>query len=151
MARLPRTPLDPGVIHSLFRLWREAKSRELRRFAAWAFSEQPLLSRDAFAPDVWSDCDTWFEQSAIAENARAALILAWYRRRPWSDPELAGKVSKEHGLAPPAASCWPRSARPDVANDNLRILPQPQQPGLIDPPPVVRFLTPPLGFGQESA
>ena len=94
-ARLPDTPPEPDVIRSLFRLWREADSSELCRFAAWAFGTQPLLSRDAFAPDAWGDCDTWFERTAAKNDLDAAgapLVLAWYQRSSWSDAELAEKL-----------------------------------------------------------
>jgi hypothetical protein len=80
----------------LYRIWREADSSELRRYAAWAFSTQPVLSRDSFAPEVWGDCDTWFEQAA-SENRyarNAALVLAWYRRSPWSDAELVEELNR---------------------------------------------------------
>ena len=79
----------------MFRLWREADSSELCRFAAWAFGTQPLLSRDAFAPDAWGDCDTWFERTAAKNDLDAAgapLVLAWYQRSSWSDAELAEKL-----------------------------------------------------------
>lgn len=86
----------------MFRLWREADSSELRRFAAWAFSTQPLFSRDTFDPEVWGDCDAWIEQAAASKDEvtgifsiEAALVLAWYRRSPWTDSELAEKLSKE--------------------------------------------------------
>ena len=95
--RLPKTPPEPDVLRLLFLLWRETDSNEVRRLATWAFREQPLLSRDAFPPDTWGDCDTWFEQVASSDNAQAALVLAWYRRRPWSDAELAEKVRKTQG------------------------------------------------------
>lgn len=94
-ARLPKTPPMLDLLRSLFRLWRDADSSEARRFAAWAFCEQPLLLRDAFPPDTWGDCDTWFEQRASSDNTGAALVLAWYRRRPWSDAELAQKVREQ--------------------------------------------------------
>ena len=34
------------------------------RWLPWAFSEQPLVSRDAFPPDTWGECDKWFENAA---------------------------------------------------------------------------------------
>ena len=83
-------PSDPQVIRSLFRLYREASSGHLRWHAAWAFSTQPLLSRDAFTLEDWGECDTWIRREVrqSPQQAGAALVLAWYRRRPWSDSEL---------------------------------------------------------------
>ncbi len=74
-----------------------------------ALSSQRLLSRDAFAPETWGDSDAWLRNATgIAETWRdmwirdepgfehegAALVVAWYRRGPWSDPELAKKLSR---------------------------------------------------------
>lgn len=92
-ARLPKSSPELGLFRSLFQLWREAGSDELRSFAASAFREQPLLSRDAFPADTWGDCDKWLEEIANSAEEPAALVLAWYRRRPWSDSELFQKVS----------------------------------------------------------
>lgn len=96
-ARVSATPPELEVFRSLFRLWREADSSEVRWFSAWAFSAQPLLSRNAFAPDTWGDCDAWLEQCASRnpQQAQAALVLAWYRRCPWSDSDLAERVREQ--------------------------------------------------------
>ena len=82
---------------ALVRLWREADSSGLRQVAAWAFSTQPLLSRDTFAVDAWGDCDAWLEQLPRMhdpDEEYARFVLAWYRRSPWDDSELAEKVSE---------------------------------------------------------
>ncbi len=94
LARLPSTPPEPHVMRSLFVLWREAESSELRRFAAWAFATQPLLARDTFVADFWGDCDAWFEETAPNTDQGAPLVLAWYRCTPWNDSELAEKLRK---------------------------------------------------------
>ena len=98
-----RTLPAPEVLLALFPLWRDADSSEVRRLAAWAFAEQPLLSRDAFPPDTWGDCDAWLEECASDDyQGPAALVLAWYRRRPWSDAELVTKLrEKKHGWQGP--------------------------------------------------
>jgi hypothetical protein len=93
-ARLPDAPPEADVITSLYRLWREADSSELRRLAAWAFATQPLLPRDTFAPDIWGDCDAWLRETASGAHQVAPLVLAWYRRDPWSDSELAETLNK---------------------------------------------------------
>ncbi|MDP6545256.1 MAG: NACHT domain-containing protein [Phycisphaerae bacterium] len=93
-SRLPNTHPEPNVIRALFRLWREADSSELGRYAAWAFATQLVLSRDTFAAEVWGDCDTCFEQTVDEGERNASLVLAWYRRHPWSDSELAEKLSE---------------------------------------------------------
>ncbi|MEK6258086.1 MAG: NACHT domain-containing protein [Planctomycetota bacterium] len=95
---------EPEVLRTLFQLWREADSRELQRLASWAFSAQPLLARDTFPPDTWGDCDAWLKECASTkdEQALAAMVLAWYRRRPWSDSELPEKVSEHE-----KSKLWP--------------------------------------------
>jgi hypothetical protein len=93
-ARLTGTPPEPAIILSLYRLWREAESRELRRFSAWAFSAQPLLPRDTFPVDIWGDCGEWLVKTAHEADPNAPLVLAWYCRSPWNDSELADKASK---------------------------------------------------------
>lgn len=99
--RLTKTPPEPKVIQALFRLWNEAESSELRHFAAWAFSTQPLLERNAFAREAWGDCDNLFVQDNSVADANQAtelsdalLVLAWYRRSPWNDTELVKKLSQ---------------------------------------------------------
>ncbi|MCL4201199.1 MAG: NACHT domain-containing protein [Pirellulaceae bacterium] len=92
--RLPDATPEPCVMMSLYRLWREADSSALRRYAAWAFATQPLLPRDTFAPDVWGDCDAWLQEAAFEAHKVAPLVLAWYRRTPWSDSGLAEKLSE---------------------------------------------------------
>jgi len=98
-SRLPSTPPEPSILLSLYRLWRNSESKDLARFAAWAFVTQPLLPRDTFKADVWGDCDAWFEQlvenlDQLDFNTSALMILAWYRRIPWNDEELAEKLGK---------------------------------------------------------
>ena len=97
-----------------------ADSSELRKFAVWAFSTQPLLPRDTFAPE---DCDAWFEQAQRKDNPRektASLVLAWYRRCPWSDSELAEKLSKtgRHDSFRPTA----REMLPTLGEPGRRVL-----------------------------
>lgn len=108
VARLPATPPAPEVFRALLRLWRDAESSEVQRFAAMAFCEQPLMSRDAFPPDTWGDCDAWLEECASDDyQGPAALVLAWYRRRPWSDAKLVTKLGKKK-------SAWRGPTRDDL-------------------------------------
>lgn len=124
-ARLPATPPALEVFRALFQLWRESDSSEVRRFAAWAFSEQPLLSRDAFAHDTWGDCDAWLEQCASGspKQVAAALVVAWYRRRPWSDAELATKVQEKKVLwsGPTADELLDALGEPTIPNKRLHM------------------------------
>ena len=94
-ARLPNAPPEPHVVRSLFRLWIGSGSSVLQDCAGWALQNQPVLSRDAFAPETWGDCDTWLQDEAASEFGwvQAKLVVGWYRGRPWSDSELADKLS----------------------------------------------------------
>lgn len=93
--------IEPKTILCLYHLWRDSPSNELRRFAAWALSAQPLLARDTFSKTSWGDCDDFLKQvvdgegkGTYSERARAALLVAWYRRAPWDDPEIAARVAE---------------------------------------------------------
>jgi hypothetical protein len=90
------TPVDFAILHALYRLCRESKSRELQRLSGWAFGEQPLLARDAFPIDIWGDCDAWLEETVNQEHEDkfAPVVVAWYRRGPWSDSRIAELVKK---------------------------------------------------------
>jgi len=91
------TPFE--TIKQLFEYWREGVASELVRKSAWAISMQPLFPRDAIPVESWGeDCDPWL-QSQCQENGRsehigAAIVVAWYRRRPWTDTELAKLIEK---------------------------------------------------------
>jgi hypothetical protein len=104
--RLSNTLPEPGLLLSLYHLWREAESGALAWYAAWALAAQPLLPRDTFAPDDWDDCDDWLrevgaEKDRVGDQAmQTALVVGWYRRGPWDDAELAEVVSPSRGWDP---------------------------------------------------
>ncbi len=90
----------PEMLLSLYRIWRGVEFREQTRFVAWALSAQALLPRDTFSKDVWGDCDAFLRKEVTNEEFRwgriqhCALVVAWYRRSPWSDLELVDRTSK---------------------------------------------------------
>ncbi len=86
---LPDVPPEPDVIRSLFQLWHDSDFSALRQVAARALFTLPLLPRDSFAPESWGDCDIWLKNRTGWFEGPAALVVAWYRRGPWSDGELA--------------------------------------------------------------
>jgi hypothetical protein len=55
-----------------------------------------LLARDAFPIDIWGDCDAWLEETVNQEHEDkfAPVVVAWYRRGPWSDSRIAELVKK---------------------------------------------------------
>ena len=91
-------PSEAALLRSLYRLWQKATPslERLAHFASWAFSAQRLLPRDTFSDDDWGDCDTWLRQAEPDDDTayHAGLVVAWYRRAPWNDTELAEKLSK---------------------------------------------------------
>lgn len=90
---LPDTPPDKDAVVKLFRLWQDASSSEVRRYACWALACQPLLARDAIAASSWGDCDEVFHRRPLDYTEEdAVLVLAWYRRSPWSDEQLLSKL-----------------------------------------------------------
>lgn len=88
-----KTP-QPEIILQLYHLWRHADSKELRRFASWAFAAQPRLPRNAFAQETWGDCDNWIKLEQKEGVTNSWATLAWYRQSPWNDKELAQKISE---------------------------------------------------------
>jgi hypothetical protein len=118
--KLLLSPPALDVFHSLFRLWRYAESPEVRRFAAWAFSEQPLLPRDKFPTDLSGFDEAWLKECLSNKvHLGAAMVLTWYRRSPWSDAELAAKLRE-------LKTSFPHSG--DINDDLCAAL------GVIDPP-----------------
>jgi hypothetical protein len=84
----------------LLQLWRTGKSYELGRFSAWAISSQPLLDRDALKKEPWDRAIDAFLGATADKSGddyverMAALVLAWYRRAPWNDEDLAAEFDK---------------------------------------------------------
>ncbi len=91
---------EPEMISSLYRLWRQQKSKKLGCYPAWALQTQQLLPRDTFSKDTWGDCDLFLRHIITDENFQwseqrlTALVVGWYRRAPWSDAELVEQLSK---------------------------------------------------------
>jgi hypothetical protein len=88
------------MLLTLYRLWRSLQFKEQARFAAWGLSAQSLLDRNAFSNDVWGDCDDAL-RTAVAEDeyrvrriGLCGLVVAWYRRSPWTDAELVELLSR---------------------------------------------------------
>ena len=87
------TPSSALVLRSLYRLW-SSESGEFSRFASWAFGRQPLLPRDTFATDDFPNAHSLYDTTTDNEPSSALIVLAWYRRAPWSDVELLSKISQ---------------------------------------------------------
>jgi hypothetical protein len=93
-------PPKPEMLLALYQLWRQLESRAQARFPAWAVSTQRLLPRDTFNNNVWGDCDSFLREAVSKEDRwseqirKAALVVGWYRRAPWTDMELVEHLSK---------------------------------------------------------
>ena len=103
MGELSVVPPEAEMILSLFRVWHQLDSEEQTRYPAWALATQRLLPRHTFSRDVWGDCDLFLSQ-AISDRLRSkqlsGLVIAWYRRSPWSDDQLAKIVNSHFGHSP---------------------------------------------------
>lgn len=94
-------PISSETFKQLFSFWREGAASELARKSAWAMSTQPLFPRNAFDVKFWGeDCSFWlqsqWQESARSERTGAAIVVAWYRRSPWTDKELAKMIEGHH-------------------------------------------------------
>ncbi len=100
MHRLTSLPPRPGLLISLYRIWREAESEEVARYAAWAFATQPLLPRDTFEDSAWGDCESVLRRAVDGSDRAAgfgfdaAMVIAWYRRAPWEDSILVRMIAE---------------------------------------------------------
>lgn len=94
---LTKSP-DPELLLILFKLWRRVESVEQALYPAWALAAQPLLPRDTFDRDIWGDCDGFLHEVLDGDDTRsitlAAFVVAWYRRAPWTNAELAELLNK---------------------------------------------------------
>jgi hypothetical protein len=96
LMRLP----EPEMILTLYHLWRRLDSKAQARYPAWALAMHQLLPRDTFNNTVWGDCDLFLHQAFTESESEldviqiGALVVGWYRHAPWSDVELAEKLSK---------------------------------------------------------
>jgi len=89
---------NPDVLGRLFTLWRQSPDWHTKRMAWLALATQPVVSRDD-GPRCGSILDADFE-SLLQEYDRmeddrerlAVLVVAWYRRTPWSNTEIAARA-----------------------------------------------------------
>lgn len=97
--RLRAFPPKPSMIQALYRWWRSPRLK-VALAAAAALAHQPLLPRDALPHETWGDCDGWLRKpdysgrTIDAMSLQAAFVVAWYRRAPWTDEQLAEEISK---------------------------------------------------------
>ncbi|MFN2377541.1 MAG: NACHT domain-containing NTPase [Candidatus Binatia bacterium] len=100
--QLMDAPPKAEWIVKLAGLWSQSRTPESARFFCWAIYSQELLSRDAIDVALWGDLDSLIRRAVElkgpgfneAPQRHAALVLAWYRRSPWSDEELVSVAAK---------------------------------------------------------
>lgn len=99
--RLFSQPPSPELLLTLFGIWRKVDISEHAHFLSWALYSQKLLPRDTFKREVWGDCNTFLHANIVDDKGNTsiccALVVAWYRRSPWSDAELAELVGQAIG------------------------------------------------------
>ncbi len=91
-------PANPDVLGRLFTVWRECTDPEVRRLASWALATQPVVPRDEgrrCASILDAQFESLLREYDKIEDKRerlAVLVVAWYRRAPWSDAEIASRA-----------------------------------------------------------
>jgi hypothetical protein len=99
-----------GLLVRLLSLWWGSTVPEIRRLAAWAFKDLPLLPRDpqplrgfgGKAESLVSMVRNSLEKPKSREAEAATLVAAYYLRSPWTDAELL-RLVKENRSANLAA------------------------------------------------
>jgi hypothetical protein len=91
-------PATPDVVGRLFTLWRHSPDQEVQDNALWALTNQPVVSRDdgpqcaSISNSEFDSLLQEFDQLEVTDEKVAVLVVAWYRRAPWSDREIADRA-----------------------------------------------------------
>ncbi len=92
---------DPDVLSSLLALWKNSPLPDVKERARWAIAELPIIDRE-LKPLPKPDADSLHfikEKSSLNFSdepwaKEAALVIAFYWKKPWNDIELAEKVKE---------------------------------------------------------
>jgi hypothetical protein len=125
--RVCPNPIPKKAMLCLFQLWSDTPTPEQSRFFAWALGAQPLWPRDSLGKAVWGECDDFLRRctprrEAQSESRVAALVVAWYRRGPWTDEDLVrefGSLLDEHTPTPTIRDLF--QGLGDAGKDALRM------------------------------
>lgn len=88
----------PDVLSRLLDLWKNSPLPDVKRTARYAISAMPIIDRE-FKPLPEPDADSiqfieemYSQYDLFAKEA--ALVIAFYWKKPWTDDELAEKVKE---------------------------------------------------------
>jgi hypothetical protein len=93
--RVWKLPANPDILGRLFTLWRHSPYREIQIMAVRSLANQPVVSRDdgpRCASISNSEIESLLQKYDRLEDTEekvAVLVVAWYRRAPWSDGVIA--------------------------------------------------------------
>ena len=98
------SPVDnPSVLPRLLEIWRNSSLLSIQRQSAWAIAHSPVFDRSIkLLPEPDADVIQFLKEQAGIEvdgggprsrfKRRAAWLLAFYWRKPWTDEELANLI-----------------------------------------------------------
>jgi hypothetical protein len=123
--------IDVVSLNKLVDIWKSSEIPELQYVAAWSISDLPFKDRDAIRLDASAELVELVQSSVNSPEAplwarakkKAALILAYYMKAPWTDEQLTEKIRetdsffsreamlKSLGQQPGARTAKPRRIR----------------------------------------
>lgn len=94
--RLVNKPTKDLMI-TLYHIWMRLINSHLSHFPAWAFAAQPLLDRNTFDDFVWTENFDEYAKNLVNDEYSSGanfgiLVVAWYKKSPFSDDELLDKI-----------------------------------------------------------
>jgi hypothetical protein len=101
---LTNYPLSPDIIGRLLEIWYQNSGTDIARFAAWAFTSNPLLNRDALNmlnldKDKYDNFIMYnIDNAKNTTLIEAAITLAWYQRSPLTEQRIAELIKDTFSL-----------------------------------------------------
>ena len=92
---------QPEVLVRLFDLWKNSPLPDVQDYARRAISSLPLIDRETKPlPEPDEESIKFIKEQFLIKNddrKKAALVMGYYWKKPWTDKELAEKI-KETGI-----------------------------------------------------
>jgi hypothetical protein len=96
--RIWSPPAEPDLLARLFQLWRHSQDVTVAKMAVWALTSQMIEPRHFPARCGSISGEEFDAVVALSDRMDAGpetvvpVVLAWYRREPWSDVEIARRA-----------------------------------------------------------
>ena len=100
------------LLRRTFEIWSMERASETSRFAGWAFSRIPLVSRDVRPlgePQLETDALLRVRQTT---EPLGAILAAYYLGSPWSDAELVKRLDSVSDYEPNNAAALRAALQP---------------------------------------